>query len=68
MIYAMSNIRIRNTIFFFLLFALLACETKKEKQPKSVRIPGEFEPIEAIWLGYKTLENYDHEDSQYSVK
>ncbi|MEM6895182.1 MAG: agmatine deiminase family protein [Bacteroidota bacterium] len=44
---------------FTLLFALIfSCQTKESSDPDAIRIPGEFEPHEAIWLGFRTLESY----------
>ena len=43
---------------------LISCQISEKSNLNSIRIPGEFEPQEAIWLGYKTLENYgDPNDS-----
>ncbi len=41
-----------------LLISLLSCQAPKETQQKTIRIPAEFEPQEAIWLGFKTLDTY----------
>ncbi|MEM6541043.1 MAG: agmatine deiminase family protein [Bacteroidota bacterium] len=46
--------------FVFLL--LLSCQRQDILNKTTVRIPGEFEPHEAIWLGYRTLEGYGHYD------
>ncbi|NRB65656.1 MAG: agmatine deiminase family protein [Saprospiraceae bacterium] len=41
---------------------LSACQTNETSHQNSIRIPGEFEPHEAIWLGYRTLEGYGNYD------
>ncbi len=49
-------------VVFFSCF-LFSCQTKEASSSNSIRIPGEFEPQEAIWLGYRTLEGYGSYDN-----
>ncbi|GAB5563249.1 MAG: agmatine deiminase [Winogradskyella sp.] len=44
------------------ILVLSACQTNETSHQNSIRIPGEFEPHEAIWLGYRTLEGYGNYD------
>ncbi|MGD1944697.1 MAG: agmatine/peptidylarginine deiminase [Croceivirga sp.] len=54
----------KKTIISILIFGLLiSCQSKESVESNSIRIPGEFEPHEAIWLGYKTAENYMDNDT-----
>ncbi len=47
-------------IFYtLLLLSLFSCQSKDSQPIVKIRVPAEFEPQEAIWLGYKTFENYD---------
>lgn len=52
---------------FLVFYALVACnpgsESESNSLQKKVRIPGEFEAHEAIWLGFRTLETYRAPDS-----
>ncbi|MEM6642100.1 MAG: agmatine deiminase family protein [Bacteroidota bacterium] len=52
-------------VISLLLINLMSCKTQDSKTINTIRIPGEFEPQEAIWLGYKTLEN--HSDPNDSI-
>ena len=59
--------------YYLLLLTLLyfSCSSsdKRERMPSnSIRIPGEFESQEAIWLGYKTFENYDDPDDTVTIE
>jgi len=49
--------------FTFLFAFLLSCQIKEIASVNTIRIPGEFEPQEAIWLGFKTIENGGRGDS-----
>ncbi|MEM9078835.1 MAG: agmatine deiminase family protein [Bacteroidota bacterium] len=53
----------KKIIISTLIFSLLlSCQNKESVESNTIRIPGEFEPHEAIWLGYRTLEGYGNYD------
>jgi agmatine deiminase len=46
------------TLTFLPLFLLLSCQTEEQSpSKKAFRIPAEFEPQDAVWLGFETLES-----------
>ncbi len=60
--YLQTNLLIKPVIII-LLGMVSSCQTKHSAYDSPIRIPGEFEPQEAIWLGYRTSENYDVDDT-----
>jgi len=49
----------------FLFAFLLSCQITDTSSTNPIRIPGEFEPQEAIWLGYRSIreEGYFEEET-----
>lgn len=57
-----------STLLLALISFLFSCQTTDTASTNLIRIPGEFEPQEAIWLGYKTLENYDDPNDSVTIE
>ncbi|MEO0572143.1 MAG: agmatine deiminase family protein [Bacteroidota bacterium] len=42
---------------------LFSCNRSVEQNSKTIRIPGEFEPQEALWLGFETVQSSRRKDT-----